>query len=215
MKKLFLALALLLPLLPMPASAAACSSAWSWSTGTCPDYDDNNMSLLGVNNQFVTDSGSSTVFARTSTESLTAAGLDECVVFGDVDYPCIAAATIENLKALAARPTSKIVVGGTAHNSAFPIAKSATVASGNAVFHLTTNELSGGTAVCANGNVYLDSLQLRAEEGTTPHAFGTPALSNSNKTLTIPVSKIAPILGILNLNQAANGSVIKATVWCD
>lgn len=107
---------------------------------------------------------------------------------------------------------AKAYDGTTSRANAFPIFKSGTVSGGNVVVHLTDNGASNGNALFPTG-VILDSIQARAEEGTTPHAFGTAALSNSNKTLTLPVSKIAPILGILNLNQAANGSVIKLAIW--
>lgn len=88
------------------------------------------------------------------------------------------------------------------------------VTAGNVVYYLSSDNTATGTALCPN-NVFLDGLQLRAQEGTTPHAFGTAAVTNSNRTLTIPVSKIAPILGILNLNQAATGTTVKATVYCN
>lgn len=106
----------------------------------------------------------------------------------------------------------KAIMNTTTFSAAFPVVKSATVAGGNAVFQLTDDNLANGAALFPNG-VALDSLMLRAEEGTTPHAFGTPALSNGGKTLTVPVSKIAPVLGILNLNQNANGSVVRAIIW--
>lgn len=118
------------------------------------------------------------------------------------------------------------VLGATSKPAAFPIFKSATVASGNAVFHLTNNEASGGTALCPNSNVHLDSLLLRADnEVDTPFSYGQPTLSNSNKTITIAVKKAAnvttlPIIGtltgaLLGAPVAANGAVVKATVWCD
>lgn len=106
---------------------------------------------------------------------------------------------------------SRAYEGTTLRNDVILVFKSTTVASGNAVFYLTNDGTSSGTPLFPNG-VILDSAQFRAEEGTAPHAFGTAALSNSNKTLTVPVSKLASILGIINLNQSANGSVVKLAI---
>lgn len=100
---------------------------------------------------------------------------------------------------------------------AFPVVKSAIVAGGNAVFQLTANNQAAGAPLFPNA-ISLDSLMLRGEEGNIPHAFGTPVLSNSNKTLTVPVSKLGANVAILGISVptppvAANGSVIKAIIW--
>lgn len=93
----------------------------------------------------------------------------------------------------------------------------ATVSGGNAVFYLTTDGTAGGTAFFANGPD-LDSMQLTAEEGTYPHAFGTPVLSNGNKTLTVPVNKFSGTyiallsLTLLGGSTAANGSVVRLMI---
>lgn len=93
----------------------------------------------------------------------------------------------------------------------------ATVSSGNAVFQLTKNGLSTGDAFFSSGPD-LDSMQLTAEEGSAPHCFGTPVLSNSNKTLTIPVSKSSGInvallgLTLLGAPAAANGSPVRLMI---
>lgn len=100
----------------------------------------------------------------------------------------------------------------------FPIFKSASVSSGNAVYHLTNDGLSTGTALFPNGPI-LKSLQLRAVEGSAPHIYGTPVLSNSNKTLTVPVNKSSGLfIALLNLTllgapAAANGSVVDMTIY--
>lgn len=109
------------------------------------------------------------------------------------------------------RAATRNYAGTTAKDGSFTISKSATVSGGNFVIHLTDDGLSTGNALFVNGPD-LDSLTLRAVDGNNPHAFGTPALSNSNKTVTVPVTKVAPVLGILALAQSANGSVIKATI---
>lgn len=93
----------------------------------------------------------------------------------------------------------------------------AIVANGNAVFYLTKDGTANGAAFFANGPS-LKGMQLTAEEGTAPHAFGTPILSNSNKTLTVPVTKSSGInVALLNLTllgapAPANGSKVRLLI---
>lgn len=93
----------------------------------------------------------------------------------------------------------------------------ATVSGGNAVFHLTKNGLSTGDAFFTNGPD-LDSVQFTAEEGAAPHCFGTPVLSNSNKTLTVPVTKSSGVyvallnLTLLGATAPANGSIVRMMI---
>ena len=112
------------------------------------------------------------------------------------------------------KPTiGKAIDGTTARSNAFPIFKQVTVSSGNAVYHLTDDGTSSGNALCPTGPIS-DSLQLQPEEGSAPHAFGTPVWSNGNKTVTIPATKVGTVLGVLALSQSANGSVVRMNVWC-
>lgn len=132
------------------------------------------------------------------------------------------------LNSIVSDTANKVVayIGGTQKTGVRVIAKSGTVASGNLVIHLTADQTSGGTSLCPNGNVYLDSMMVRADnEVDTPFSYGQPALSNSNKTITIAVKKAAnittlPIIGaltgaLLGAPVAANGAVVKALVLCD
>lgn len=105
--------------------------------------------------------------------------------------------------------------GNTTLSNCLSVAKSATVASGNAVFHLTSDGTSTGTALFPNG-VALDSIQLRCnDEANAPCSFGAPVLSNSNKTVTVAVNKSTGLnvallsLTLLGAPSAANGSVVK------
>lgn len=120
--------------------------------------------------------------------------------------------------ALGARAAIKCVVGTSELADCFAVAKSATVASGSAVFHLTADGTSSGAALYPNG-VQADSIQLRCDnEANAPCSFGAPALSNSNKTVTVAVNKSTGInvalvgLTLLGAPAAANGSVVKMTV---
>lgn len=111
-----------------------------------------------------------------------------------------------------AQAAAKMISGVTVKTGAFPVVKKATVASGNAVFHLTDDGTSTGAALFPNG-VDLDSVQLCAVDGTAPCSYGAPALSNSNKTLTVAVNKAVgvTVLGITVLGSptAANGTEVR------
>lgn len=119
--------------------------------------------------------------------------------------------------AAGATVNTKLYNGHTLVTGAFPIVKKATVSGGNFVVHLTSDGTSGGTALFAN--VYLDSLQLSAIDGVAPHMYGTPVLSNSNKTLTVPVTKSAGVyvsllsLTLLGAAAAANGTEVRALIY--
>lgn len=105
----------------------------------------------------------------------------------------------------------KLYVSGVL-KSAFPIAVTATAGASSVVFYLTNDGTATGTALFPT-NVYLETLMLRPEESSAPLSFGTPVLSNSNRTLTIPCAKIASVLGILTLGQSAAGTPVKALVF--
>lgn len=110
--------------------------------------------------------------------------------------------------------TSIAYEGTTQRVNSFPIFKSATVASGVAVFNLTADGTSGGTALCTNG-VIQDSVNAVANDATASYQWSY-AFSNSNKTVTITVNKLttANILTGLLGQSAANGAVIKMSVYC-
>lgn len=96
MRKLLFAACLLV--LPLQAHATACSSQWGWSVGSCPDYTDNGDDVLNIQPQTAYDGSS--YYVRYSHESMTAAGLSECVVNGDIDPQCLDAAIIQKLKTM-------------------------------------------------------------------------------------------------------------------
>lgn len=89
---------------------------------------------------------------------------------------------------------------------------SATVGSGVAVYYLTTDGTSTGTALMTLPN--LDSLNYFVNDAAASYQV-SGALSNSNKTLTLTVNKLTTaniLTGILG-QAAANGAVIKVTIW--
>lgn len=113
-----------------------------------------------------------------------------------------------------AQAAAKMVSETTVKTGAFPVFKEATVSGGNAVFHLTVDGLSTGAALFPNG-VDLKSIQLCAVDSDAPASYGTPTLSNGNKTLTVSVKKSTGInvallgLTLLGSPVAANGTVVR------
>lgn len=201
---------------PLLAHATACSSVWGWAVGSCPDYTGAGASVLSIQPQTAND-GSNT-YVRISPETLTAAGLTECVVGGDVDTSCVQAVAIQKLKALqtqvSAISSGKAYEGTTLRSGAFPVAKTATVASGIAVFYLTADNTAGGTALCTNG-VIKDSVNAAVSDATASYQMSW-AFTNTDKTLTVTANKLTTsniLTGILGQAQA-NGTAIKLTVWC-
>lgn len=115
---------------------------------------------------------------------------------------------------LATFPTLGVAYEGlTQRASAFPVFKSATVGSGVAVFYLTTDGTSGGTAMFPNG-IIQDSIDVEVNDALASYQMSY-ALSNSNKTLTVTANKLTTaniLTGILG-QSAANGSVVKLQAW--
>lgn len=109
--------------------------------------------------------------------------------------------------------TPKAYQGTTLRSGAFPIFKSVSVSSGTAVFHLTNDGLSGGTALFTNG-VIDESVNAFVSDAAASYQMSY-AFTNSNKTLTITANKLTTaniLTGILG-QAAANGSVVKLQVW--
>lgn len=109
-------------------------------------------------------------------------------------------------------PTVQAYEGTTQRLNAFYIFKDATVASGVAVFNLTSDGTSGGTALFSSG-VIADSVNVTVSDATASYQMSW-AWSNSNKTLTVTANKLttANILTGLLGQAAANGAVVKLQV---
>lgn len=103
--------------------------------------------------------------------------------------------------------------GTTLRATSFPVIKSATVSSGVAVFNLTADGTSGGTALFPNG-VISDSINLYVNDSTAAYQMAF-AFSNSNKTVTVTANKLttANILSGILGQAAANGAVVKLQIW--
>lgn len=117
---------------------------------------------------------------------------------------------------LTGKPTVPVVQayeGTTQRLGAFPIFAAATVASGVAVFNLTADGTSGGTALFPNAPIQ-NSVNVFVSDATASYQM-SGAWSNSNKTLTVTTNKLttANILTGLLGQAAANGAVVKLQVW--
>lgn len=116
-----------------------------------------------------------------------------------------------------------IYLGTTAKTNVKLIAKSATIAggAGQAIFYLTDNGLSGGTALCANA-VYDETVDFEVNDSS---AFYRPAwtIAGDRKSITATVTRATAtgVIAVLGLNllsaptNAPNGTVVRLTVWCD
>lgn len=100
------------------------------------------------------------------------------------------------------------------------LAYSTTTTSGSAVVYLTSNGLSGGTALCPNS---INHVNLIANDSGNTLGLGW-ALTNSNKTLTITANVRSftsttvlgiSVLGSSSLAAAANGTSIGVLVYCN
>lgn len=126
-----------------------------------------------------------------------------------------AVATTSSYADLTNKPLIGVAYEGTTQRTgSFPIFKSATVGSGVAVFNLTNDGTSGGTALCTNG-VIQDSVNVGVNDSAASYQMSW-AFTNSNKTLTVTTNKLSTaniLTGVLG-QVAGNGSVVKLTVWC-
>lgn len=114
---------------------------------------------------------------------------------------------------LATTPVIQAYEGTTQRTGTFPIFKSVTVSGGTAVFNLTSDGTSGGTALFPNG-VIADSVNATVSDATASYQMSW-AFSNSNKTLTVTANKLTTaniLTGVLG-QATANGSVVKLSVW--
>lgn len=93
--------------------------------------------------------------------------------------------------------------------------ETATVTSGNAVFNLTADRTSTGTAICSS--VFSDSIQTQLVDPTAAYAQGVPVITSS-KSISIPVTKQSftgvvvatiSVLGSVSFAAAPNGVVVK------
>lgn len=112
-----------------------------------------------------------------------------------------------------ARSAVRAYQGTTAKDGSFPIFKSATVSSGTAVFHITSDGTSGGSALFPNGPI-TESLNCFVSDSAASYQMAG-VWSNSNKTLTVTTNKLGTaniLTGILG-QVAGNGAVVNIQVW--
>lgn len=174
--------------------------------------------LAGIATAATANSSDATLLARanhTGSQAIsTVTGLQAAL---DGKQAALAGTTAQYVRgdgSLATYTAVQCYSGTTQKTGCFPVFKSATVASGVAVFHLTTDGTSGGTALFPNG-VDQDSVQLSFNDSGASYQPGW-AWSNSNKTLTVTLNKLGTaniLTGILGQTAAPNGFVVKLTAF--
>lgn len=154
------------------------------------------------------------VITANTTYSLGMTAADFSVVYGPQLQADFSEVNTDSPAFVLNKPSiGKAYEGTTARSGAFPIFKSATVSSGTAVFNLTSDGTSTGTALFPNG-VIADSVNATVSDATASYQMSW-AFSNSNKTLTITTNKLttANILSGILGQTAGNGAVVKLNVW--
>lgn len=193
MKKIS-ALALCVILYAGQANATACSSLWGWAVGSCPDYTASGGNLTSVQPQTAND-GTYT-YVKVSPESLTSAGLSECVVAGDTDHQCLAAITIQKIKALQIQIDALGVAASTfnypsrALNSCYQISGTK-----DADFHYKV-DVSSGTLLSgtATGTV-------------TATSYTNSGCTTGSQIIADGAASQGAALGILSVSQIASVSI--------
>lgn len=135
-----------------------------------------------------------------------------------LNKPSLATVAVSgNYSDLSGKPTipaaQQAYEGTTLRTNSFPVFMDASVSSGTAVFNLTTNGISTGTAIFPNG-VIQDSLNLFVSDATAAYQMSS-VFSNSNKTITVTANKLTTaslLTGILG-QAPANGAVVKLQIW--
>ncbi len=107
----------------------------------------------------------------------------------------------------------KAYQGTTLRNNVFPIFKSTTVSSGIAVFHLTNDGTSSGTALFPTSAI-TESINCFVSDSNASFQMSY-VFSNSNKTLTVTTNKLttANILSGILGQAAGNGSIVNLQIW--
>lgn len=131
---------------------------------------------------------------------------------GITNLPTVAYSSLSGTPTIPS-PTT-IYDGTTLRSSAIGIFKTATISSGTAVFYLTADGTSTGTALFPNGYI-AGSVNLFVSDASNSYQI-LSTLSNSNKTLTATVNKYGTanlLSGILGQVVATNGTAVNLQIW--
>lgn len=132
-----------------------------------------------------------------------------------------------NLNSIIEMWASPATVGLVSNPKFFTDSKMIAGSNGNVVFNLTVDGSTNGVALFPN-NIFLSSLNAVVQDAANNYTFGSFAVTNGNRQLTINAKKLAFTSGnvLLNLlgtltsvltaqsNQnAANGTVVNLSIW--
>lgn len=155
-------------------------------------------------------SSATTVNGHALTSNVTVSASD--VGLGNVNNTADSAKPVSSAQATAIAAKPDVYFGSTKQTTPKFYANSATVASGVAVFQMTTDGTSTGSAIFTTPN--LASLNYYVNDATASYQVSA-ALSNSNKTLTLTTNKLttANILSGILGQAAANGASVSVALW--
>lgn len=97
-------------------------------------------------------------------------------------------------------------VNGVKKTMVIEYASSAVVASGQAVFYLTDNGASNGSAVFTE--VYKESVSFWVDDATGQYQYGAYTLSGDKKSITVNVRQLGVALGLLTFTTQPNGTTV-------
>lgn len=135
------------------------------------------------------------------------------VGLGNVNNTSDASKPISTATQTALDAKGKAYEGTTLRTNSIEYFGHATVASGVAVFNLTSDGTSTGTALFPNG-IIQDSVALTVSDATASYQMSY-AFTNSNKTITVTTNKLSTaniLTGVLG-QTAANGAVVKLSAF--
>lgn len=146
-------------------------------------------------------------------------GITEAVAYqGDLNAYNLATA-VANTKT-----ANRTYINGTAQNGTAAIGDivewivTGTTSGGNITFYVTSNSLSGGTAICST--LFPDSISTNFIDSSGVYAQGSPTVT-SNKTVVIPFTKqgfsgvtllSTNILGSVAMNAIPDGVTVKTRI---
>lgn len=103
----------------------------------------------------------------------------------------------------------KTYINGTLKNNLLDWTDSTTTSSGQAIFYITSDRTSSGTAMATN--LYADSIQVNYIDNSGVYATGVPVISTDKKSITIPINKQS-FTGVTLLSTNILGSVAQIAI---
>lgn len=158
-----------------------------------------------------TISGADTTAIQASINSYVYAALEYGVgLYADPDVQMTAnsntrVATQKAMKAMIVANRRTAWVSGAERPGSFVYCAKATTSSGSATFYLTDDGTSAGNAVFST--IYADSIAAIPYGANGNYQVSNPTVSGDRKSVTVNVSQITTVLGILTFNTTAGNGI--------